>query len=159
MAARQGKINGEEVEVDDGGLGNLYERVNQIVTLFPERPHTATSGLITPLRKALREFEMVRQQTPTHPQQLGPLAMVLVRMDRLENYEELLGHIRWMGDHAVGHLVHPVKAQKFYTPGLLKIFDEVGMAPPIGTNALSLIEEVTGVGDWERLKEIRSVYG
>jgi len=161
MAARQGKVNGEEVDVDDGGLGNLYERVNQIVTLLPERPHTATSGLITPLRKALREFETVRQQTPTHPQQLGPLAMVLVRMDRLENYEELLGHIRWMGEHAVGHLVKPPGGpmQWYYSPGLRKIVDEIGREEPIGTNAFSLIEEVTGVGDWERLKEIRSVHG
>jgi len=133
--------------------------VAQIVEQLPERLHEGTSDKITPLRRAMREFENIRRASPTHPNQLGALAMVLVRLDRCERYEELLGHVRWMGEYAVGNLVGK-GLNRFYTPGLLRVIDEVGPEyEPIGTNAVSLAEELTGVEDWKVLKTLRAVAG
>ena len=154
-----GKIATRDSSADDPLLGDLYERVNQITELFPQKPHTATSGLATGLRKAMREFETLRQQEPTHPKQLGALAMVLVRLDHHESYEQLLDHIRWMGDYAVGNLVKGGGLNRWYTPGLLKVIDEVGPAhEPIGTSALSLALELTGIRNLEILIIRRTVH-
>ncbi len=144
-------------------ISTIFAPNNQykvIVELLPERLHEATSGGITALRRAMREFEKIRRQSPTHPNQLGPLAMVLVRLDRHERYEELLEYIRWMGEYAVGNLVKGGGLNQYYTPGLLRVIDEVGPeCAPIGTNAVSLAQELTGVGNWEVLKRLRAVAG
>ena len=159
LEARSG---GKRAAVDSSAdaplLGDLYERVNQIVELFPQRPHTATSGLVTGLRKAMREFETLRRQEPTHPKQLGALAMVLVRLDLHEDYEQLWGYIRWMGDYAVGNLVVGGGLNRWYTSGLLKVIDEVGpKQEPIGTSALSLALELTEIRNLEILIMRRTV--
>ena len=160
LTARRGERKNGDADGEDSGLGNMYERVAQIVERLPERLHEGTSEKITPLRRAMREFENMRRASPTHPNQLGALAMVLVRLDRCDQYEELLEHVRWMGDYAVGNLVKGRGLNRFYTPGLLRVIDEIGpQYEPIGTNAVSLAEELTGVEDWEVLKQLRVVAG
>ena len=85
--------------------------------------------------------------------------MVLVRLDHHESYEQLLDHIRWMGDYAVGNLVKGGGLNRWYTPGLLKVIDEVGPAhEPIGTSALSLALELTGIRNLEILIIRRTVH-
>ena len=103
----------------------------------------------------------MRQLTPTNPEQLGWLAMVLVRLDRHENYKELLEKIHWMGDYAIGHLVKvPGGLGHFYTPGLLRVIDEVGEnEAPIGTSALELALELTSQRNLEFLKMRRTIAG
>jgi hypothetical protein len=56
---------------------------------------------------------------------MGMLAMVLVRLDRHPDCEALLEEILWMGDHAVG-VLFSAGLNSFYTPGLLRVIDEIG---------------------------------
>lgn len=158
LAARRGETAGEE-DTDGDGLANLYGEVEKILEMLPERMHTATSSSMTSLRGAMKEFEMMRQQTPTNPKQLGLLAMVLVRLDRHEEYEALLDKVRWMGDFAVGHLAK-AGLNSHYTPGLLKVIDEVGEAGvPIGTNAVELALELTHEQDLRDVISLRTISG
>ncbi|MFP6642196.1 MAG: hypothetical protein VCF24_01345 [Candidatus Latescibacterota bacterium] len=90
--------DGDAIHVEETAMGDLYNRVQTITERLPERPHTSTSDKITPLRRALKELANVRQETPTHPKQLGALAMVLVRLDRHPDYESLLEEVLWMGE-------------------------------------------------------------
>jgi hypothetical protein len=121
----EGEISEEQIEgaLDDAAmLAELVTRVSSIVEALPERLHTGTSGIVSPVRRALREFEHVRRRHPTDPDQLGHLAMVLVRLDRLDNYDELLDHIRWMGRHAIGKVLRGSPLPTI-TPGLLRVSD------------------------------------
>jgi hypothetical protein len=153
LAARDGET---AVPAGDSALGDIYNRVEGIAARLPERPHTATSDKITPLRRALKELESVRQATPTHPKQLGVLAMVLVRLDRHPEYASFLQEVHWMGEHAVGVLVSAGLAS-FYTPGLLRVIDEIGAKhEPIGVNALELALELTGEPNLELMIQHRT---
>lgn len=154
LAARRG---GTTVAVDNV-LADLYERVQGIAARLPERPHEHTSRGITRLRRALKEFEQAHRGAPTHPRQLGPLAMVLVRLDRHEEYPAFLEEIRWMGEHAVGQYAKGGGLSRHFTPGLLRVVDEESpLESPVLTNALALAEELTGVRGWENLKIVRTV--
>ncbi|MFH1567145.1 MAG: hypothetical protein ABIL09_04035, partial [Gemmatimonadota bacterium] len=132
-------------------LGQIVDRVEAITGLLPERYHTGTSGAVSPLRRALREFEAIRRRHPTDPEQLAHLAMALVRLDRLDNYDELLDHIRWMRRHAVGQVVWKKGAPTpEITPGLLKVAEETDGT--IGERARALAEELAET-PYERLRE------
>jgi hypothetical protein len=156
LAARQG---GTAVEIE-GPLADLYERVREILARLPERPHEHTSRGITRLRRALKEFEQAHRGAPTHPRQLGPLAMVLVRLDRHQEYPALVDEIRWMGEHAVGNLAKGGGLSTHFTPGLLRVYDEESPNDsPILHNALTLAEELCGVRGWENLKVVRTING
>jgi hypothetical protein len=121
-----------EVHKDSEILGNLVERVDAVLELLPERLHSCTGGGLTPLRKAMKEFEEIKRRFPTDPAQLGPLAMALVRLDRADNYAALLEQTRWMGEYAIGERKEVqekaptgrTRTRVFYTPGLLKVMDE-----------------------------------
>ena len=145
-----GEISEEQIEgaLDDAAmLAELVTRVSSIVDNLPERLHTGTSGNVSPVRRAIREFEQIRRRHPTDPDQLGHLAMVLVRLNRLGNYEELLDDIRWMGRHAIGKVVAGSPLPTI-TPGLLKVADEAGAegpgAHPIQHRASELAVEIMG---------------
>ncbi|MFA6109143.1 MAG: hypothetical protein WDA75_10255, partial [Candidatus Latescibacterota bacterium] len=154
LAARQGG----PIAAADGELADLYARVEAIAARLPDRPHEYTSRGITRLRRALKEFEQAHRGAPTHPRQLGPLAMVLVRLDRHDRYSEFLAEIRWIGDHAVGHLAKGGGLSRHFTPGLLRVIDEESpLESPVLTNALTLAEELTGVHGWENLKIVRTL--
>ena len=154
LAARNGDGAAEE---ELGAIGDLYNRVEAIQERIPERLHETTSDKITPLRRALQDFEKIRRETPTHPKQLGALAMVLVRMDRHSEYESLLEELQWMGENAVGVLVKAGLAS-FYTPGLLRVIDEIGPhSEPIGTNALAWALELSEESSLETMIIRRSV--
>ena len=139
-----------EVHEDSEILGNLVERVDAVIDLLPERMHTCTAGSLTSLRKAMKEFEEIKRRFPTDPQQLGPLAMVLIRLDRADHYAALLEQILWMGKYAIGERkevkeIGPAGrtfTRVFYSPGLLKIMDEdVG---GIWDKAEELVREMQG---------------
>jgi hypothetical protein len=147
----------DNLHPDHAILGDLYEKVNTILGMLSERLHLATSNSSTALRKAMREFDNIRRQGPTNPDQLGALAMVLLRLDRCENYSDLLEQVRAMGGYAVGYLIKPPKSLPFYTPGLMRVVDEIGPeAEPIGTNALALAEELSGIKGWVNMKTRRT---
>lgn len=138
----QGKLEdlGEALE-DAEMLADLVSRVAQIAEQLPERFHTATSGQVSPLRRALREWETHRKRHPADTEQLAYLAMALVRLDRVDNYDELLDHIRWMGTHAVGEVLLPGGAGlPVITPGLIKVGEEEEGG--IAENARALAEEL-----------------
>ena len=48
--------------------------------------------------------------------------MVLVRLNRLDNYDELLDHIHWMGRHVIGKVLRGSPLPTI-TPGLLRVSD------------------------------------
>ena len=144
-----------EMRDDAEMLGDIVRVVDEIAELLPERFHTCTSGPISPLRRALREFEAIRRRHPTDPGQLPHLAMALVRMDRVDHYEALLDRIRWMREHAVGEaLWRKGTPMPEITPGLLKVAEEEGGI--IGQTARSLAEELAET-PYERLREPRRV--
>jgi hypothetical protein len=123
-----GEISEEQIEgaLDDAAmLAEMVTRVASIVDGLPERLHTGTSGTVSPVRRALREFEQIRRRHPTDPDQLGHLAMVLVRLNQLDNYQELLDDIRWMGRHAIGKVVRGPQMPEI-TPGLLRVSEVAG---------------------------------
>jgi hypothetical protein len=134
-------LPGQEL-IDADLIAVLVPRVGEILEALPEKPHACTSGSLTPLRKAMKEFEEIKRRYPTDLEQLGPLAMALVRMDCAENYEELLGYVRWMGKYAIGQR-RTQGSQVWYTPGLLKTIDDEGPGSgPIVERAATLIEEL-----------------
>ena len=160
LDARQGEEPDEaagELHPDHEILGDLVRQVDRIAAMLPERMHASTSGSRTLLRRVSREFEDLRRRHATDPGQLGTLAMVLVRLDRADNYEELLDQIRWMGPYAVGERKeterHDLKGKGSegrifeieYTPGLLKVIDEEGFGSgPIASAATELVRELSG---------------
>lgn len=82
------------------------------------------------------------------------LAMVLVRLERTENYSKLLGQIRGMGDYALGYLIQQ-GLNSYYTPGLLRVINEVKPGT-IRSNALELTEKLSGFQDLARLVRQRT---
>ncbi len=68
--------------------------------------------------------------------------MVLVRLDRTEDYEELLDEVRSLGQHAVGEVLWRRPDWRFprRTPGLLKLADE----GDFDERVLALVEEISG---------------
>ena len=109
----------------------------------------------------MREFDQLRRNYPTAPDQLAWLAMVLVRLDLAPNYEELLDQVRWMGLYAVGtrlalreKTVTGRKVTKvFYSPGLLKVIDEEGWeSGPAARRAAELVRELAGEEALESLR-------
>jgi len=156
MATRQGQNALEEVP---NAFGDLHNKVRAIRLRLPERLHEETSDKITPLRRSLQKFDSICKESPTHPKQLGALAMVLVRLDRCAEYESLLEELEWMGEYAVGELVK-AGLNSFYTPGLLRVIDEIGpQSEPIGTNALAWALKLTGEASLEVMIIRRSVSG
>jgi hypothetical protein len=132
----------DQQDQDAEVLADLVQRVEAILGLVPEKPHNATSGSRTALRRALKEFAAIRQRHPADPDQLGPLAMALVRLDQADNYEKLLEQVRWMGKYALGRRLKK-GARAWYTPGLLKVIDEDGPGSgPIAGKAAALVEEL-----------------
>lgn len=148
-----GSLPGEE-HADADLISLLVPRVNDILAALPEKPHACTSGSLTPLRKAMKEFEEIKRRYPTDLEQLGPLAMALVRLDCAENYEELLSYVRWMGKYAIGQR-RTEGPKAWYTPGLLKMIDDEGAGSgAIVERAASLIEELA---DEEAMKALELI--
>ncbi len=147
LAARSAR--GEDVgsppgqeHVDADLISALVPRVDEIVAALPEKPHACTSGSLTPLRKAIKEFEEIKRRYPTDLEQLGPLAMALVRLDCAENYEQLLDYVRWMGKYAIGQR-ETLRSKVWYTPGLLKLIDDEGPGSgPIAERAAAMVAEL-----------------
>ena len=135
-------------------LGDLQETVSAIQSMLPQRLHGATSDTGTALRKAMRDFDRVRNANPADPDQLGALAMVLVRLDRTENYSELLDQVRGMGDYALGYLIQQ-GLNSYYTPGLLRVINEVKPGT-IRSNALELAEKLSRCQNLARLVSQRT---
>ena len=110
----------------DETLVGIVQRVDDLLARIPDRFHACTSGKVSPIRKAMKELQDVRKRHPTSPELLGYLAMVLVRLDRTEDYEELLDEVRSLGQHAVGEVLWRRPDWRFprRTPGLLKLADE-----------------------------------
>lgn len=134
-------------------LGDLVERVNRVVALLPQRLHLCSSGSATAVRRPMKEFEQLRRNYPTAPDQLAWLAMVLVRLDLAQNCEELLDQVRWMGQYAVGaRLALKEKTSTgrqvtkvSYSPGLLRVIDEEGWeSGPAARRAAQLVRELAG---------------
>jgi hypothetical protein len=155
VARARRALAGDEPEEgeEDELLVSIVAQVGEIVELIPERFHTFTSGKVSPLRRTMKEFEEVRRRHPTSPEQLGHLAMVLVRLDGVEHYETLLGIVKALGEHAVGEVLQR-KGWRFprRTPGLLKLAEE----GDFDEKALSLAEEITGKSR-DELLEVRHV--
>lgn len=152
---------GEKVELagreheDAELLINMVQRVDAILEVLPEKPHAATSGSMTSLRKATKEFEDIKRRFPADPDQLALLAMMLVRMDRAENYEEFLGHVRWMEKYALGERIERL-GKVWYTPGLLKVIDEEGPGSgPIAESAAALVGALADEAAAKALAAIR----
>ena len=70
-------ISEEQIDgaLEDAVMAEMVPRVASIAEVLPEPYHTGTSGPVSPVH----------------------LARVLVRLNDVDNYEELLEHIRWMG--------------------------------------------------------------
>jgi len=105
------------------------------------------------VRRALREFEKLRSRHPKDPDQLAWLAMVLVRLDRAENYPALLDEVRRMGLAAVGERIERrerarsgrIVATVSYSPGLLQVIEEEGWeGSEIARRAADLVRELEG---------------
>ena len=135
-------------------LGDLQETVSRIQSLLPQRMHGLSSDTGTALRKAIRDFERLRSNNPSDPTQLGALAIVLVRLDRADNYWELLDLVRGMGDYAIGYLIKQ-GLNSYFTPGLLRVVNQVEPGT-IRSSALSLAEELSGCQGLDRLVSQRT---
>ena len=106
-------------------LAEMRQRVGEAMELVPERYHVFTSGGVSPLRRALKELETMRRRHPTDSEQLGLLAMVLVRLDKCEAHPEMLEYVRWMRHYAIGQVLHKKgDPLPFITPGLLRVIDD-----------------------------------
>lgn len=148
-----GSLPGQE-HADADLISVLVPRVDEIIEALPDKPHACTSGSLTPLRKAMKEFEEIKRRYPTDLEQLGPLAMALVRLDCAENYEQLLDHVRWMGKYAIGQR-ETLRAKVWYTPGLLKLIDDEGPGSgAIAERAAAMVEELA---DEEAVKALELI--
>ncbi|MCC7264690.1 MAG: hypothetical protein IT369_19415 [Candidatus Latescibacteria bacterium] len=137
----------------EGPVEDIVDQVSRILALLPSRLHAASSGSATAPRRLLRDFEYLRTRFPNDPDQLPLLAMVLVRLDHAENYEQLLEEIRALGSQALGERVAVrERAQSGrlvdrvgYTPGLLKVIEEDGWeGSAAARNAAELVRELAG---------------
>lgn len=151
-----------------GTTEDVFAQVNRILALLPSRLHAASSGSATALRRPLREFEQLRARYPTDPDQLGLLAMVLVRLDRAENYGRLLEEVRALGSDAVGQRLEfkergssgRIVAKISYTPGLLKVIEEDGWeGSAAARKAAELVRELAGEGVLTPLREAANAAG
>lgn len=138
---------------EPGAGGDVARQVSRLLALLPARLHTASSGSPTAPRRLLRDFEYLRARYPTDPDQLPLLAMVLVRLDRADNYPHLLAEIRALGSRVVGRRVESkarassgrLVDQVGYTPGLLKVIEEDGWeGSAAARNAADLVRELVG---------------
>ena len=139
--AEPGGDGTESDEVDETLVG-IVQRVEDLLARIPERYHACTSGKVSPMRRVMKELKDTRRRHPTSPELLGYLSMILVRLDRCDDYNNLLDEVRSLGPHAVGEVLWMRPAWSFprRTPGLLRLanegdFDEV---------ALALAEEISG---------------
>jgi hypothetical protein len=141
---------------------DVVGQVSQVLALLPPRPHAASSGGATALRRALRAFEQLRRRHPDDPEQFAWLAMVLVRLDRAENSGQLLDQIRAMGLQAVGQrravreraASGRIVDKVVYSPGLLRVIDEEGWeGSEIARRAADLVRELEGEEVLEPLRE------
>ena len=140
--ARQALAGDEAAGEQDETLVGIVQRVDDLLGRIPDRFHAFTSGRVSPFRKAMKELQQVRKRHPTSPELLGYLAMVLVRLDRADDYEELLDEVRSLGRHAVGEVLWRRPDWRFprRTPGLLKLADEGDFEE----TALALAEQISG---------------
>ena len=131
----------EYIEVDTILVG-IVQRVEDLLSRIPERYHTCTSGKVSPMRKLMKDLAETRRRHPTSPELLGYLAMMLVRLDRCDDYDELLDEVRSLGPHAVGEVLwrRPVWRFPQRTPGLLRLADE----GDFGEIAFDLAEQISG---------------
>ena len=98
------EAGGQDGEVDETLVG-IIERVEALLARIPECFHTCTSGKVSPIRKAMRQLQEVHRRHPTSPELLGFLAMILVRLDRAPDYEELLEEARSLEEHAISDML------------------------------------------------------
>lgn len=134
---------GTESEEVDEVLVGIVQLVDDLLVRVPERYHTSTSGKVSPMRRVMRELKETRRRHPTSPELLGYLAMILVRLDRTQDYDELLEEVRRLGRHAVGEVLwmRPGWPRPQRTSGLLRLADE----GDFDEVAMSLAEEISGM--------------
>ncbi|HJP29571.1 MAG TPA: hypothetical protein QGF95_03345 [Candidatus Latescibacteria bacterium] len=127
---------------EDETLVGIVARVDGLLARIPDRFHACTSGKVSPIRKAMKELQDLRRRHPTSPELLGLLTMVLVRLDRTADYDELLDEVRSLGQHAVGEVLWRRPGWRFprRTPGLLKLADE----GDFDEVALEMAEQISG---------------
>ena len=147
---------------------DLVAKVSRILALLPSRIHACTSGSATALRRPLRKFEQLRARHPTDPDQLNLLAMVMVRLDRADNYELLLGEIRALGSQVVGQRLElkeraasgRVVDKVVYQPGLLLVIEEDGWeGSEVARRAADLVRELAGEEVLGPLREAAKMSG
>ena len=147
------ELAGQEHE-DAELLVNMVQRVDAIIEILPEKPHAVTSGSMTSLRKVTKEFEDIKRRFPADPDQLGLLAMMLIRYDQSAQYETYLAHVRWMEKYALGERIER-GGRVWYTPGLLRVIDEERPGSgPIAETAAALVEELA---DEQAVKSLAAI--
>jgi hypothetical protein len=80
----------------------IVQCVDDLLARIPDRFQACTSGKVSPIRKAMKELQDVSKRHSASRELLGYLTIVLVRLYRTEDYEELLDAVRSLGQHAVG---------------------------------------------------------
>jgi len=82
--------------------------VSDLRGLIPENPHMASSDPAG-VRARLNRFDVRRRRRADPDELLGLLAGVIIRLDRLENYQELLAHLVAAGEAVAPALEEAVR--------------------------------------------------
>jgi hypothetical protein len=140
--ALTGDAGAADREDSDETLVGIIPLVDELLKRIPERFQACTTGKVSPLRKTMKELMELRRRHPTSPEQLGYLAMIFVRLDGVDDYDELLEQVRSLERHAVGEVQWRRPGWRFpqRSPGLLRLADE----GDFDEEALALAEEISG---------------
>ena len=118
---------------DDGELDwgdNRRAVVSDLCSLIPEKAHTVSSDPAG-VRARLNRFEYTRRHAPDSEDLIGYLAGVLIRLDRSENFEELVDRLIQVGDDAVPALIETWEGIDAVESHRIRIRD--GAARALGT--------------------------
>ena len=78
---------------------DIRPQIAALAKLIPDKP-LRLSFDPQRLRARLHRFDKLREENPNSTELLGLLAGIFLRLDRSENYGELLGEVRSLGEHA-----------------------------------------------------------
>ena len=78
---------------------DIREQVAQLLQLVPDQPYRCSSDPQA-VRARLHQFERLRRKSPDDKQLLTLLAALFIRLDRADNYAELVAYTRALGDGA-----------------------------------------------------------
>ena len=95
----------QDEELDWGD--NQRALLSDLRGLVPENPHSMSSDPAG-VRARLNRFDYLQRHSPDSAELLGHLTGVLIRLDRLEEYEEVVERVIGVGDAAVPALVEIV---------------------------------------------------